>query len=103
MSISGERSTLSKLTYVPGLVVATVLSSILVYLNVTGTASHGRFFDLVNEHRASVQIIVQVICITPSWTCLYSRPDNLSQLCDQATIRKEFSLSRSPTMVELNV
>lgn len=61
MSTSGERSALSKFTCVPGLIVTTLLSSILIYLEVAGTASHGQFFDLVNEHRASIQIIVQLL------------------------------------------
>lgn len=56
-----EQSTISKYACVPGLLVTTVLSALLVYMNVAGTTHHGHIYNLVLNYRADVQTFVQVI------------------------------------------
>lgn len=56
-----EQSTISKYACVPGLLVTTVLSALLVYMNAAGITRHGHIYNLVLNYRADVQTFVQVI------------------------------------------
>lgn len=45
----------------PGLILTFILTIFLTYLSATGTSSSGGFYDYVNTHRASTQIVVQIL------------------------------------------
>ena len=62
MHLSREQSTISKYACVPGLLVTTVLSALLVYMDLARVTSHRtRIHDLVNNYRADIQTSVQVV------------------------------------------
>ena len=62
MPLPREQSTISKYAYVPGLLVTTVLSALLVYMDLAGRTSYRRqIFDLVSNYRANIQTSVQVV------------------------------------------
>ncbi|MCJ1272081.1 hypothetical protein MMC22_011988 [Lobaria immixta] len=61
MTLPVEQSTISKYACVPGLLVTTVLSALLLYVNVAGITSHGQIYILVINYRADIQTFVQVM------------------------------------------
>ena len=62
MPLTREQSTISKYACVPGLLVTTVLSALLVYMDLAGRTSYRRqIFDLVSNYRANIQTSVQVV------------------------------------------
>lgn len=61
MTLPVEQSTISKYAGVPGLLVTTVLSALLLYVNVAGITSHGQIYTLVINYRADIQTFVQVM------------------------------------------
>ena len=62
MHLPREQSTISKYACVPGLLVTTVLSALLVHMDLARVTSHERqVLDLVNNYRANIQTSVQVV------------------------------------------
>ena len=62
MPLPREQSTISKYACVPGLLVTTVLSAFLVFMDLAGGTSHRRqILDLVSNYRANIQTSVQVV------------------------------------------
>ena len=63
MPLPREQSTFSKYACFPaGLLVTTVLSALLVYMDLTGSASYNRqIFDSVSNNRADIQTYFQVV------------------------------------------
>ena len=61
MPLPREQSTISKYACLSGLLVNTVLSAFLVYMNMAGITSHRQIYDRASNYRVDIQTFVQIV------------------------------------------